>query len=160
MKKYKVIIFIIAIWQFLWAIFALCILVIRIKDSGFWSDPTLGLHMESDMGIVIGWRVVSIFSTVFPLVAVIGCVGLIMRSNWGRRLSILSMGITAFLVLVIVVLVFSSQNELSIDNVFTEVIPPILLMLVLLLSGILSLLYLLKPRVKELFERKSVQALN
>jgi hypothetical protein len=159
MKKDSVPIILITLWQFLWAIFALCILVIRIKDTSFWSDTTWGSILELDTSIIIGWRVVSIFSMVFPIFAIIGCIGLIAKRNWGHKLSILSMGIiTVFLIFIVVLLIFSLQNEPIIENFFIEVAPVVLLILALLFCSICSLIFLIKPRVKELFMGKPTQA--
>jgi hypothetical protein len=146
MKKDEVIIFLIATFQLVLSVFSLFL---------FWESLSTIIPIFWSYGV---------FSLVYAIVAITGSIGLIWRKQWGRWFSIVAMGLIALFVLFLLVLMIVNEYQHGIADFSIYDLIPILIMLVLLLvlliPGILSIVYLFKPRVKELFQKKPIQAQN
>ena len=110
MKKASLILTIIVIWQILIALFAISVIVVRAQNDEFLHNKHI--YMDYETWSESTWRdvywypdyyqefrdteavILSIYTLVVTPIAIVGCIGLLMRSNWGRRITILSMGMT------------------------------------------------------------------
>lgn len=88
-------------------------------------------------------------------IAIAGCIGLLLKSNWGRISTIISMGMTS-IYLIFSLVSISLLQPYEIDNVFIDVVAIILVRQAFIVLSILSLLYLNRLEIKELYKSKSI----
>jgi hypothetical protein len=148
MKKDKAIIVLIAIWQLFLAVYTTTVLV-GVIIARFGSPG----NYYSDMLPVFDWTM-DIFVAVYSPVAIAVFIGLLLRKNWGRILSIFSSGLAALTVFLFLVFSFVATYWSLVHHFSINLIVPQLLMLTLILLSIFSYIYLKKPRVKILFKTK------
>jgi hypothetical protein len=99
--------------------------------------------------------IVSIYTLIATPIAIAGCIGLILKKNWGRILSIIAMGMIALFFSFSLINASLAQLEQYLFN-FVSVAITILIRQAFLVLSILSLLYLIKPQVKEIFQSEKV----
>jgi len=153
MPKSKKILVVILAWQYVWAILSLAIIIVRSINGMIWTDllwenPSL----RPDTFIIIMFRGSSVFLVLFVLISATSCFGLIKKQDWGRQLSIISMGFISFfgiamLILVIIWYVRNNYDQLP------GLIALVLAALAIILSGLLSLLYLTNHDAKTLLNK-------
>lgn len=153
MNKQRLITLLIALWQLIFAVYTTNILAQRII---FIIDP-LGAAGHPEFPMTIEW-IIRIFLVVYSPVAVAVFIGLLMRKNWGRILSIFSSGLTALFVLFFLAISIVITYWPFIRHFSTSIIVPFSIMLILILLGVFSFIFLTRPRVKELFQKKDAQA--
>ena len=153
MKKASIILSAILIWEFLWVIFTLSLIIFGITNGSYWSDPAWNyIIIESErLRLMLGKRVIAIVYTLFIPIGITGCIGLLKRRNWGRQFSIFAMGVSAFSLIFTGCLAFILYDY-NYRNLFVEVIAPVLLILFLVLISVLSIIYLNKYYIKEMFK--------
>lgn len=151
MKKQKLI-FAIVSSHVLVIFFTIGFLIVRIVNNDYWDERYfIGFYYFSI--IVTGWRATSIFCMMYTPVAIIACIGLILRRNWGRISSIILMATT---ILISVYYLFYHSclfSEFHVYYILINMIIPIILGIAVLSASIFSLFYLNKSVMKKYFEK-------
>jgi hypothetical protein len=152
MKRIRLVVNLIASWQLLLTLPCIYVVIMRIIQLEYWD--TIRLRDQERMKVIIQANILTLFFTVLVFVLVFGSIGLYLKKNWGRKLSV-----NLFVMLIIfgcytLFAAFSPVFSYSSEGAFIDVFLPILIFLILALTGILSTIYLTKPLVKEYFKKK------
>ena len=162
----------IIVWQILIILFAISVLYFQIQNNELFHNRQLYPDYESweELGSPnIPWYpeyykelkdieaiITSIYITVVLPIAIAGCIGLVLRRNWGRILSIISLGMTTlFFAFSLVSASLLQLSEIT-NNIFVDVVAIVFISQAFIVLSILSLLYLVKPQVKAIFKGEKV----
>jgi hypothetical protein len=143
-KQPKTSIIIILICNTLWLGFFLFMIAYRIINGGVWgtSDDFRSFGIE--------WRISSIFFIILSITLIASIIGLILKRKWVRRINILSMGLALLLPTYFVWMLI----DLYKDGMFSDFPYFILLIIAMVTSGILTLIQLYEPKLKEYLKLK------
>jgi hypothetical protein len=138
-------------WQYLWAAFALTIIVVRSINGIIWSDPYW--EYKPDIFDVIMLRGISTFCLLFTSISVVGCFGLIMKKKWAYQLSVLAVGLISLFSIsaLIYYIIYLSVQGYS-TSIISAVITPIIVICLIISIGILAIIYIVNPKIKVLFK--------
>jgi hypothetical protein len=99
----------------------------------------------------IEWPLNSSLQILLVLTAITGFTGILMKRNWGRVSSIVSLVITVVFFLLQIISLSVIPPIVDREEVFVEIIFPILVSMVFILFSILSIVYLSKRKIKETY---------
>jgi hypothetical protein len=149
-KKTRVLVNLIASWQLLFALTLLFGEIVRIQNMSWerQSDiPTFGIHYFQGIDRIY-WNWADTLIAVFVIFGFIIILGLFMKKNWARILNIVpSIGIVIFGFWIM----WLAFIEYPSTDLFLDIILPILIFLILALTGGISTIYLTRAHVKEYF---------
>jgi hypothetical protein len=157
----------IIIWQIIIILFAISVVVFSIKYNGLFQNRQLYPDQETWEEFKyfnafwypdyyqefkdIEKLIINIYTLAIIPVASIGVIGLALRTNWGRTLSIISFTITSLFFVFAMVSVSLLQLSEVTHNIFVDVIAVVLICQAFIVFSVLSLIFLAKKQNIHLF---------
>jgi hypothetical protein len=149
------------------AVFAISVLIWNWYYNEIFTNP---FHYYSNKLLYAGywqtiqdtvWILCSSLEILIAVLSIVGLVGILIKRNWGRNLSIISLWVIVFFfVLEIVSLLVMPQSLYQQENVFLEITLPIVISVIVVSTSILSLIYLVRPHIKKYFVNRKATELS
>jgi hypothetical protein len=162
MKRIKLLMNLIASWQLLLASACLFSLVMRIYYSGFWGNPDLTFALDAHlMNFYLSftnllWKIFNIVLAVYFFIAVTNSLAWFKRKPRVYWLNIVSMVILLLTSAYLAYLTFGRMDSFPYSHL-AEIIPTLLFMLLLILSGVLPVYFLTRPDVQAYFKKPQTE---
>jgi hypothetical protein len=158
----------IIVWQILIILFAISVLCVQIHNDEMFHNRQLYPDRESweKSGFIeILWYpeyyqefkdaeeiIISIYIIAVLPITIAGCIGLLLRKNWGRISTIISMIMTILFFTFSLASVSLLQLSEITHNIFVDVVVSLFICQAFIVFSILSLLYIRKPRLKNYYK--------